>query len=108
MFGTQLRLTRVFFAVLFGSSLVLVPAPAGADPIWSIDESPNQPDYSDLNDVSCVSPTSCIAVGFSGTDAGGERRPFVLRWNGSAWSIAPSPNPVAHGYNELLSVSCVS
>ena len=69
---------------------------------WSISSSPNKGDDGDqLSDVSCVSATSCKAVGSSGSQT------LIESWNGSAWSISSSPNPAANG-NLLNSVSCVS
>jgi subtilisin family serine protease len=34
-----------------------------------------------LEDVSCMSPSDCFAVGYSGT------QPMIKRWNGLAWSL---------------------
>ena len=45
-----------------------------------------------LDAVSCTSPTACTAVGSQ-----------VYRWNGSQWSVKPTP-----GGDELNGVSCLS
>ena len=45
-----------------------------------------------LDAVSCTSPTACTAVGSQ-----------VYRWNGSRWSVQPTP-----GSNRLAGVSCTS
>ena len=82
---------------------------------WSVVAAPSnaptaQSGYEDeLYGVSCTSAHACTAVG---TDADFT---LVERWNGSRWSIQPSPNrdattPInAHTLtNSLQSVSCVS
>jgi hypothetical protein len=61
-----------------------------------------------LNDVSCTSGHSCMAVGTFLTSKGPE---FTLAeaWNGTAWTIVPTPTPnAASGGAELDSVSCPS
>ena len=61
-----------------------------------------------LNDVSCTSAHSCMAVGTFLSSKGPE---FTLAetWNGTAWTVVPSPTPnVAQGGGELDSVSCPS
>jgi hypothetical protein len=58
-----------------------------------------------LNGVSCTSATACTAVGsFSSASTGGL---LVENWNGTVWSITPSPNPTA-GFGEFNAVSCTS
>ncbi len=60
-----------------------------------------------LNDVSCLSATSCTAVGF-GT-AAGNRLPLAEVWNGTSWSIASNAVlPTGATAAELEAVSCVS
>jgi hypothetical protein len=60
-----------------------------------------------LNGVSCTSAGSCTAVGQYFSTAGG---PLTLAetWNGTAWQVRASPNPIAHGRNQLNTVSCTS
>ena len=53
-----------------------------------------------LSSVSCVSAVQCWAVGElgpTGGGGGGNFRPQALieSWNGSSWSIEPSPNVAA-------------
>jgi len=52
--------------------------------------------------VSATSGTSAWAVGFYSTST--SSRTLILRWNGTAWSKAASPNPVP-GYDILFGVS---
>jgi hypothetical protein len=57
----------------------------------------------DLQSVSCTSTTFCMAVGSGGT---GDSATLTESWNGSAWSVVPSPSP---GFpSRLNSVSCLS
>jgi hypothetical protein len=64
-----------------------------------------------LSSISCVGPSSCWAVGSFGSFGGGggsgfQPQAFIEYWNGSSWSIEPSPQV---GPIDLLnSVSCVA
>ncbi len=62
-----------------GTSWEVLPSPAaGSAP-------------SDLTGVSCLSITSCWAVGYDGQGSADDQT-LVESWNGTAWSIVPSPN----------------
>jgi hypothetical protein len=76
---------------------------------WSIVPSPiHNLDSSTLAGVSCVSATSCTAVG-SYEPSTGESQTLIESWNGSTWSIVPSPSPDPKLPNGILAgVSCVS
>lgn len=79
---------------------------------WSVVPSPNvtsgSNSDSELRSVACASTTSCFAVGF-GRPSNGDEKTLIEHWNGTSWSVVPSPNPAAGGhYNEFLSVSCIS
>jgi hypothetical protein len=71
---------------------------------WTIIPSPNAPNSSDNNlyGVSAVSSTEVWAVGVY-YNTSGTGQTLVERWNGSVWSIVPSPN-VAGSDNELRAV----
>ena len=71
---------------------------------WSVVSSPNPTSatLSILLGVSCVSSSSCVAVGKFATSTA--TKTLVESWNGSAWSIVASPNPTTVGF--LMSVSC--
>jgi hypothetical protein len=45
-----------------------------------------------LNGVSCPSSISCTAVGYYFPGSG--RQALAEHWNGTAWSIQHTPNPV--------------
>ena len=89
---------------------VVAPAPATAAGTWSIVASPNRSGQAGnvVNGVSCVSADWCVAVGAYTNGIRGQRS-LVEWWNGSSWSIVPSPNAPNGGYATVLQgVSCVS
>jgi hypothetical protein len=69
---------------------------------WSLLTVPAPEHGAGLNGVSCVSVSSCVAVGESA------EAPFAETWNGSAWVIQSVPSPAGSRALTLLSVSCVS
>ena len=75
---------------------------------WSIQPTPNPAGatYSELNGVSCASKT-CTAVGASNTGPLGDLT-LAERWNGTRWSIQPTPNPAGSSGSFLNGVSCAS
>jgi hypothetical protein len=79
-------------------------------PPWVVAPSPNPaPSQAEslLNEVSCSSPTSCVAVGFVGPLATGAPRGFILRTtDGVAWARSATPNST--GEIELAGVDCQS
>ncbi|MCX6505633.1 MAG: hypothetical protein NTU96_00955 [Actinobacteria bacterium] len=69
---------------------------------WSVVESPNPGELDNhLESVSCVTASSCVAVGWNGSST------FVLSWNGMTWTPVTSPSPGEDGAF-LYSVSCVT
>jgi len=74
---------------------------------WAIQSLPRPADAvaTSLSAVSCTSAAACTAVGYYSTGGAAD---FTLaeRWNGTTWSIQPTPNPVAGSY--LSGVSCTS
>ena len=76
---------------------------------WTIQSTPNANEDNELAGVSCPSANTCVAVGsaFPAADpqeAGFEQPTLIERWNGSSWSIQPSP-PSGGALN---AVSCTS
>ena len=61
-----------------------------------------------LYGVSCVSASSCVAVGqyYEANVTNGLLETLIESWNGTNWSITPSPSPGT--VNNLNGVSCVS
>jgi len=73
---------------------------------WTVAGSPNASTQTNqLSAVSCSGPAFCVAVGYY-IDANGQYDTLVESWNGSAWTIAPSPN--ASTQNSLQGVSCLT
>jgi len=65
---------------------------------WSVVPSPNPPNATwslELAAVKTFSAAEAWAVGSYSTSAAPIQRTLIERWNGSAWSIVPSPNPDA-------------
>ena len=60
-----------------------------------------------LSGISCVSAVQCWAAGSTGSFGGGSPtlQSVVENWNGSAWSVEPTPDVTAVSF--LNSVSCV-
>ncbi len=63
-----------------------------------------------LSSISCLTASACWAVGSYGTFGGGggsgfQPQGFIENWNGSSWSVEPSPNVTALSF--LNSVSCL-
>jgi hypothetical protein len=79
---------------------------------WSVAPSPQPPPVNGsswLDGVSCVSPAACTAVGFREQSLNVQSRTFVESWNGTSWSVVPSPNAGrATTGNSLNGVSCTS
>ncbi len=78
---------------------------------WSVVSSPNANNTGNvLTSVSANSPTDIWAVGTQ-TAPGIEVRTLALHFNGSTWSVVPTPNPVHGGnltQNVLTSVVAVA
>ncbi len=60
--------------------------------------------------ISCTSSTACVAVGrYSGSKGEAfEANTLIERWNGSEWTIVPSPNVEGNAFSRLWGVSCTS
>jgi hypothetical protein len=74
---------------------------------WLIEPAPNPADArsSVLRSVSCTSASDCVAVGAYETPGGAEWVALAERWDGTRWSILPTPNPTR---TSLYGVSCTS
>jgi hypothetical protein len=74
---------------------------------WTIQRTPHPADAtaSFLSAVSCVSPSSCTAVGFTNRPSGVT---LAERWNGVDWAIQRTPTPAAAAAVQLVGVSCAS
>jgi len=72
---------------------------------WSVVPSPQPGHRNVLYGVSCTSAASCTAVGVNFVNPANATTPLVESWNGTSWSVTPSPGQVG---SELVGVSCVS
>jgi DNA-binding beta-propeller fold protein YncE len=60
-----------------------------------------------MHDVSCVSESSCVAVGsYEAED--GKQKTLAESFDGETWSIHETPQPSTNSAQALLSVSCAS
>jgi hypothetical protein len=69
---------------------------------WSIQPTSAGAPLAELNGVSCVSTTACVAVG----GRANSHQSIAERWNGSRWSTENTPTLV--GGSLLWAVSCPS
>lgn len=76
---------------------------------WTVQPTPNPAGAvrSQLLGVSCVSATACTAVGYS-VDATGTHAALAEAWDGTSWTIQPTPRPAGARESLLRDVSCTS
>ena len=59
--------------------------------------------------MSCNSPTNCTAVGYNYTNNNTNTTVTLAEsWNGSSWTVQPTPTPEGSLYANLDAVSCAS
>src|SRR4051812_13203241 len=108
-------------AALVVALFVLAPTPAfggpaaasAAPPVWKIVASPNPAGNqgSGLGAVSCTAVDHCMAVGswvYADDGEGEQSHTLAESWNGSRWTIVPSPNQPGATNDQLLGVKCIS
>jgi hypothetical protein len=93
------------------------PGPAARQPglrasagsgAWAVQPTPNPlTPHGQMSAVSCVSPSTCIAVG-SRLNPAGTDVTLAEAWNGSSWSVLKTPNPVGVRSSMLSGVACTS
>ena len=78
--------------------------------VWTIQSTPNPTNFVvSLNSVSCRSATDCKAVGSTGLNSKpGRYDTLAEAWNGTAWSIQPTPNRDGAILSLLFGISCPS
>jgi hypothetical protein len=87
-----------------GAALTLIESWNGSK--WTVQSSPTPGTGGSFSSVSCVSTTSCKAVGSYFTSSG-DTLTLIESWNGSRWTVQSSPNPGTSN-DGLSGVSCVS
>jgi hypothetical protein len=71
------------------------------------DPNPKRTEGSYLNAISCLSADRCVAVGYY-YKLDNTRVTLVESWNGTRWSIVPSPNPSGAAYSVFYGISCTA
>ena len=75
---------------------------------WRIVSTPNVGSgYNDLTGVAASNGSDAWAVGYWTDTTYGYSKTLILHWNGSSWSVVPSPNP-GPGNNTLYGVTALS
>src|SRR5436309_1238371 len=99
---------HLFVPVVTAVLLALLPAPTVARAAaWSVVQSPYaSPGNNELHAVASVSANDVWAVGTSENNLGNSQT-LILHWDGTAWSIVPSPTTGMVEGN-LLGVGAVS
>jgi hypothetical protein len=64
---------------------------------WTIISTPNAGtsfgDYDVLKGITAVSASNVWAVGYAGNASSPNDKALIEHWNGTSWTIVPSPNP---------------
>lgn len=115
LFGVACTSANACWAVGFsgnnGGAKTLIERWNGSS--WQIVTSPNhtesqQANYNHLYGISCAQSSDCWTVG-NYESSGVSDGTLVEHWNGSSWSIMPSPNgPASVHASTLISVTCLS
>jgi hypothetical protein len=108
-----LRRVTTLWVALCGMCAILLSfqTPVSAQPSkWFVTPSPNYrgSGLNLLNDVSCSSLTDCMAVGWWRNVSSSKYVTFTESWNGSKWSVVPSPNPSGTKEALLGGISCAT
>ena len=93
-------------------------ASSGTEPVveqwngttWTMDTPAVPPGSADneLSGVACPQRGNCIAVGRTYATGSSPAAALAEQWNGSTWSVVPTPNPSGVLGDFLVSVSCYS
>jgi hypothetical protein len=77
---------------------------------WTIEPTLTPRIQTSLLGVACASPDWCVAVGSSGSAAlpGYSSTTLAENWNGVAWTVQSTPNPIGVPNDALNAVSCSS
>jgi hypothetical protein len=120
MASARLRQSCALAALLVALATTLygLAAPASGSPsptglastaaAWTVKATGNsQSPNGILHSDSCISPTSCLAVG-SFNDSTGTTETLAEAWNGKAWHTQTMPVPTGASFRALSGVSCTS
>ena len=95
--GTPQYLRQTLVEHWNGKSWSVVPSPNPAGKTWVV-----------LNGVAAISANDVWAVGHSGDPSSIPLQTLTEHWNGTSWSIIPSPSPGTYNGNILNAVDGVS
>jgi hypothetical protein len=105
--GVRVAVAVAALLLLGGPAAASAAGPAGD---WSIVASPNS-SYTRTNNfltaTTCVSASDCWAVGYYNSTVS-TYQTLIEHWDGTAWSLAPSPNTAVTDVNVLRGVTCVT
>jgi hypothetical protein len=111
-----LTLISVLGTIVFAANPAL-PASAAAPsadlataaPTWSIQSTPTLTGAigSALSGVSCTTRSACVGVG-DFVNGSGAKLALAERWDGTAWSVLPTPIPTGATDSALTGVSCTT
>ena len=98
----------VFLLAQMAVVIASTPAAAASPAPWAITAGSNSTvgGYDFLTDVACSSVRDCTAVGYYYRASNVQT--LIERWNGSKWSVTPSPNTNQLLDNDLSGIACVS
>lgn len=75
---------------------------------WTLVPSPNLDDGVRLQDVVAIAPDDAWAVGFARNPSSLDDRNVAMHWDGTAWTIVPTPQPGGQFADRLLAVDAVA
>jgi hypothetical protein len=102
--------------VAVGDSYVGNIPPQGVDGLaegwdgstWSLQPTPSTGAVgTELSSVSCAGPDWCVAVGYV-VQAGGDVETLAEQWDGTSWTIVPTPTHAGVNWAVLTGVSCLA
>jgi hypothetical protein len=73
--------------------------------LWTIVPTPDLPLDAPLEGVAALASNDVWAVGFQNDPGTLNSSNVILHWNGSAWSVVPSPNPGGNSVDKLYDVA---
>ena len=95
-----------YYETAAGAARTLAEQLAGDRSRFALSNSPDPgPGDNQLDGVSCLSGTFCMAVGTSGDP--GSATTLAEQWNGKRWTIVTTPDPGTGG-DQLNGVTCLS
>ncbi len=74
---------------------------------WTVIPSPNLEFGVRLEDVVTISQTDAWAVGWSGSASSLDERNVAMHWDGSTWTIVPTPQPGGELVDQLFAIDAV-